>query len=98
MEVLNLRISKSNFNTCKLENRNFWSPMFLLFQIGFCFKAYQWLQDGQWNFSIIKFVGKEFFRMDQKWKKNANLSQICPKMDIHNFCDFDRRCFKQKRF
>ena len=42
---------------------------------------HQWLQENQ---------------VDQNGK-TANLSQNCPKTATRNFCNFDRRRFKQKR-
>ena len=70
--------------------------MFILIEIGFWFEKYQWHQEGQGNFLILKFAGKQFL----KWfkdEKTANLSQNFPKMAIRKFYNFDSRRFKQKR-
>ena len=44
----------------------------------------------------MDFAGNHFLS-GSEMEETANLSENCPKMAIRNFCNFDRRRFKEKR-
>ena len=48
------------------------------------------------KFLNVNFARTHFLK-GFKMEKTANLNQNCPRKAIRNFCNFDRRCFKQKR-